>query len=52
MHVGGVVIDFQKAFGAVHHDILCEQLCSVASNHQQYVSINGFDSSKLNISIV
>ena len=61
-YVGGVFIDLQNAFDAVNHDILCEKLAyygfrgncqllikSFLSNRQQFVSINGFDSSKLDI---
>ena len=56
-YVGGIVIDLQKAFDKV---ILCDKLAyygfggiiqllikSYLSNRQQYVSINGFESSKL-----
>ena len=61
-YVGGVFIDLQKAFDTVNLDILCEKLAyygfrgnchllirSFLSNRQQFVSINGFDSSKLDI---
>ena len=55
----------QKAFDTVNHDILCEKLAyygfrgnrqllikSFLSNHQQYVSNNGFDSCKLDVKCV
>ena len=58
----GVFIDLQKAFDTANHDILCETLAFYGfreivnsssslflSNLQQYVSINSFDSSKLDI---
>ena len=61
-YVAGVFIDLQKAFDAVNHDILCEKpalygfrgnsqllIKSFLSNRQQYVSINGIDSSKLDV---
>ena len=61
-YVGGVFIDLQKVFDTVNHDIQCEKLAyygfrgncqlliqSFLSNRQQFVSINGFDSSKLDI---
>ena len=59
-YMGGVFIDLQKAFDTVNHDIQCEKLAyygfrgncqllirSFLSNRQQFVSINGFDSSKM-----
>jgi len=61
--VSGIFIDLAKAFDTVNHKILCNKLSyygfrgkfndlikSFLSNRKQYVSINGFDSDKLEIS--
>ena len=49
----GVYIDLQKAFDTVHHQMFCEKslhlIKSFLSSRKQIVSINGFGSSKLNI---
>ena len=60
--VGGFFIDLEKAFDTVNHKILIEKLYfygfrgvsqelikSFLINRQQYVSINGYDSSKADI---
>ena len=61
-YVGGIFIDLQKAFNTVNRDILCEKLMyfgfrgnshllikSFLSNRKQFVSINGFNSSHIEI---
>ena len=61
-YIGGMFIDLQKAFDTVNRDIFCDKLAyfgfssisqllikSYLGNRQQYVSINGFESSKLDI---
>ena len=58
----GVFIDLQKVFDTANHQILCDKLAyygfrgkslnlikSFLNNRKQFVSINGFESSKLNI---
>ena len=58
----GIFIDLEKAFDTVNHQILCNKLNyygfrgkfinllkSFLSNRKQFVSINGFDSSHLEI---
>ena len=58
----GIFIDLQKAFNTVNHDIPCERLMyygfrgnsqllskSFLTNRKQFVSINGFNSSHIDI---
>ena len=60
--VGGVFIDLEKALDTVNHLILCDKMRyygfrgninelikSYLVNRQQYVSINGYESTKLNL---
>ena len=62
-YVGGIFIDLEKGFNTVNHSILCEKLTyygfrgksndlikSFLTGRQQFVSINGYDSDKRNIS--
>ena len=60
--VEGIFIDLEKVFDTVNHKILCKKLKyyefrgkindlikSFLSHRKQYVHLNGFDSSKLNV---
>ena len=61
-YVAGIFIDLEKAFDTVNHDILIQKLSyygfrgnsqklikSFLTNRKQYVSINGFESEKLDV---
>ena len=61
-YVAGIFIDLEKALDTVNHDILIQKLShygfrgnsqklikSFFTNRKQYVSINGFESEKLDV---
>ena len=61
-YVAGIFIDLEKAFDTVNHDILIQKLSyygfrgnsqklikSFLTNRKHYVSINGFESEKLDV---
>ena len=60
--VAGIFIDLEKAFDTVNHQILCNKLNyygfrgkindlikSFLTNRKQFISVNGYDSSQLEI---